>query len=90
MVDCKPIISPLRHGSQIFARDGEPFEDPSLYRIMVDIAYAVNQVCLFMHSPIISHWLALKRILWHLKGTITYGLLCLGCITSIYSCFDAD
>lgn len=75
MFDCKPITSLVRHGSQISIRDGEPLENPSLYCSMVDVAYAMNQVCQFMHSPITSHWLVVKRILWYLKGTITYGLL---------------
>jgi histone deacetylase 1/2 len=53
--------------------DGDPFEDPKLYRSVVgalqyatitrpDIAFAVNKVSQFMHSPTSSHWIAVKRI----------------------------
>lgn len=53
--------------------DGDPFEDPKLYRSVVgalqyatitrpDIAFAVNKVSQFMHYPTSSHWIAVKRI----------------------------
>ncbi|CAN1131585.1 Retrovirus-related Pol polyprotein from transposon RE2 [Linum perenne] len=63
-----------------------PFEDPSLYRHIVgslqylnftrpDLAFAINHVSQYMHAPLDDHWLAVKRILRYLKGTIEYGLL---------------
>ena len=39
-----------------------------------DIAYSVNKVCQFMSHPLESHWVAVKRILRYLKGTINFGL----------------
>ncbi|KAJ9557292.1 hypothetical protein OSB04_011906 [Centaurea solstitialis] len=39
-----------------------------------DIAYAVQQVCLFMHDPRLPHFNVLKRILRYLKGTLSHGL----------------
>ncbi|KAJ9556167.1 hypothetical protein OSB04_010781 [Centaurea solstitialis] len=67
------------------AVDGEPVSDPTLYRSLAgalqyltftrpDIAYAIQQVCLFMHDPRLPHLNALKRILRYLKGTLSYGL----------------
>ncbi|KAJ9565359.1 hypothetical protein OSB04_001325 [Centaurea solstitialis] len=67
------------------AADGEHVSDPTLYRSLVsalqyltfthpDIAYAVQQVCLFMHDPHLPHSNALKRILRYLKGTLSHGL----------------
>ncbi|GJV64683.1 putative RNA-directed DNA polymerase [Tanacetum coccineum] len=41
----------------------------------LDITYAVNKVCQFMHSPTTNHWSAVKRILCYLRGTSDYGLL---------------
>ncbi|PKI66392.1 hypothetical protein CRG98_013194 [Punica granatum] len=102
MLDCKPISSPVAAGSRLSLHDGHPFEDPSLYRSVVgclqylsltrpDIAYAVNQVYQFMHKPSVTHWLAVKRILRYLKGTITYGLhLRLGSISALHGYSDAD
>ena len=40
-----------------------------------DIAYAVQQVCLHMHDPREPHFVALKRILRYLQGTLDLGLL---------------
>ncbi|XP_071704981.1 uncharacterized mitochondrial protein AtMg00810-like [Rutidosis leptorrhynchoides] len=39
-----------------------------------DISYAVQQICLFMHDPREPHFLALKRILRYIRGTLDYGL----------------
>ncbi|KAJ9541276.1 hypothetical protein OSB04_027782 [Centaurea solstitialis] len=39
-----------------------------------DISYAVQQVCMHMHSPRSSHMNALKRILRYIKGTLSHGL----------------
>lgn len=39
-----------------------------------DISYAVQQICLFMHSPREPHLSLLKRVLRYVKGTSHYGL----------------
>jgi hypothetical protein len=39
-----------------------------------DISFAVNKVCQFLHSPSLVHWLAVKRIIRYIKGTIKNGL----------------
>jgi hypothetical protein len=39
-----------------------------------DIAYAVQQICLYMHDPCEPHLAALKRILRYLQGTLSLGL----------------
>lgn len=39
-----------------------------------DLSFAVNQACQHMYSPIVSHFVALKRILRYIKGgTVIYG-----------------
>ncbi|PKI78139.1 hypothetical protein CRG98_001467 [Punica granatum] len=102
MLDCKPISSPVTSGARLSLHDGDPFDNPSLYRSVVgslqyltltrpDIAFAVNQVCQFMHKPTTVHWSAVKRILRYLKGTITTGLhFKPGSISSLHGFSDAD
>ena len=64
----------LAPGSKLHMDGIDSFSDPTLYRSMVgalqyatithpDIAYAVNKLCQFMHSPLESHWKATKRVL---------------------------
>jgi len=40
----------------------------------LNICFAVNRVCQFMHAPTNSHWAAVKRILHYLRGTASHGL----------------
>ena len=65
----------------------DSFSDPTLYRSVIgalqyatitrpDIAYAINKLCQFMHSPLESHWKATKRVLRYLNGTIDHDLAC--------------
>lgn len=85
MSTCKPISTPANTNSKLSATDGCTLFNPTLYRSLAgalhyvtfkrpDIAYAVQQICLFVHSPRDSHFNALKRILRYLKGTIDLGL----------------
>jgi hypothetical protein len=56
-----------------------------------DVAYAVQQVCLYMHDPREPHLNTVKRILWYLRGTIDYGLqLHRSSPTSLTAYTDAD
>ncbi|KAJ9548025.1 hypothetical protein OSB04_020568 [Centaurea solstitialis] len=84
MVSCNPCSTPADTKTKL-AVDGEPDPDPTLYRSLagalqyltftrLDIAYAVQHVCLFMHDPRLPHLNALKRILRYLKGTLSHGL----------------
>nr|XP_043629864.1 receptor like protein kinase S.2-like [Erigeron canadensis] len=74
------------------------FFDPVKYRQLVgalqyatlsrlDITFAVNRVCQFMHSPTENHWSAVKRILRYLQGTTHYGLLIRHDSTSVLHAF---
>lgn len=54
------------------------------------IAYAVQQVCLFMHDPQEPHFLAIKHILHYLQGTLHHGLfICLSHVDCLVSYYDA-
>nr|XP_043638001.1 uncharacterized mitochondrial protein AtMg00810-like [Erigeron canadensis] len=81
MQDCNPVSTSGKLGAQA----GVPFDDPTLYRSLAgalqyltftrpDISYVVQQVCMHMHAPYIDHFLALKRILRYVKGTLDMGI----------------
>ncbi|KAJ9566253.1 LOW QUALITY PROTEIN: hypothetical protein OSB04_002219 [Centaurea solstitialis] len=84
MVLCNPCNTSADTKTKL-AVDGEPIPDPTLYRSLVgalqymtfsrpDIAYAVQQVCLFMHDSRLPHFNVLKRILRYLKDTLSHDL----------------
>ncbi|KAM1712082.1 hypothetical protein ACFXTN_002248 [Malus domestica] len=73
----KPCNTPCLPYTRLLKDDGKPFHNPALYRSVVgalqyltftrpDIAFSVHQVCQFMHCPMESHFLAMKRILRYL------------------------
>jgi len=85
MDGAKPASTPRTTAGKLSRFDGEPLTDPSEYRHIVgalqyctltrpDIAYSVNQLCQFLHSPTTTHMVAAKRVLRYLKGTLTFGL----------------
>ncbi|XP_021735693.1 uncharacterized protein LOC110702298 [Chenopodium quinoa] len=62
MEGCKPVATPVDSKAKLGALDGKPVADPSLYRSLAgalqyltftrpDIAYSVQQICLFIHDP---------------------------------------
>ena len=86
MLHAKPINSPMSTAHQLSLFEGSPASDVTQYRntigalqylslIRLDISFAVNKVCPFMHRPIDLHWIAVKRILRYLKHSLDYGLL---------------
>ena len=85
MSDCKPCSTPIDTHSKLSA-NGDPVDDATDYRSIAgalqyltftrpDIAYVVQQVCLFMHDPRMPHLALIKRILRYLHGTLDHGLL---------------
>ncbi|GJU58200.1 ribonuclease H-like domain-containing protein [Tanacetum coccineum] len=57
----------------------------------LDLSYAVQQVCLYMHDPRELHFAALKRILRYVQGTLELGLhLYASATTSLVGYTDAD
>ncbi|XP_042958220.1 uncharacterized mitochondrial protein AtMg00810-like [Carya illinoinensis] len=101
MAGAKPISSPSTFGKKLTAFDGDLLPDPSQYRMAVgalqyctisrpDIAYIINQLCQFMHSPHEGHWTSLKRVLRYLKGTIDYGLYYTPSVTELHAFCDFD
>jgi hypothetical protein len=101
MVDCKPCTTPVNTCAKL-SSDGPPVENVTHYRGLAgalqyltftrpDIAYTVQQVCLFMHDPQEPHLALVKRILRYLKGTLDYGLqLHRSPVTILVAYSDAD
>jgi hypothetical protein len=59
--------------------------------IRPNLAYVVQQVCLFMHDPRESHLAFLKCILRYVKGTLSYGLrIGTGPVDSLTTYSDVD
>jgi hypothetical protein len=65
--------------------DGNPMADATHFRGLagalqyltftrLDITYAVQQVCLFIHDPREPHLALIKRILRYVKGNLDHGL----------------
>jgi len=85
MAECKPCSTPVDCNPKLSA-DGVPVQDATDFRSLAgalqyltftrpDFAYAVQQVCLYMHDPREPHLVALKRILRYIRGTLHMGLL---------------
>lgn len=83
MSDCNPMPTPLPQ--RIEDLDTTLFPEPTYFRSLAgnlqyltitrpDIQFAVNFVCQRMHSPTVSDFGLLKRILRYLKGTLHLGL----------------
>lgn len=77
--------TPMVASFKLSQYDGCAIENESEYRSIVgalqyvvitrlDITFAVNKVCQFMHRPLDHHFKAVKRIIWYLQGTIDYGI----------------
>ncbi|XP_062224997.1 uncharacterized mitochondrial protein AtMg00810-like [Phragmites australis] len=102
MAECHSTLTPVDTHAKLSAIDGHPVADRSEYRSIAgalqyltltrpDLAYAIQQACLFMHDPREPHLALIKRILRYVKGTLDVGLL-IGTspVTSLTPYLDAD
>ena len=85
MLQCKPASTPIDTSPKVDAADGDPVPDASEFRSLAgglqyltmtrpDLAHAVQQVCLHMHDPRLSHLALLKRVLRYVRGTTSFGI----------------
>lgn len=86
MTDCKPTSIPAPAGRRLSLHEREPLSDVTEFRSIVgalqylifahpDIAFAVNQVCQYMHSLTTTHQAVVKHIIQYLKATHARGLV---------------
>jgi len=102
MFECHPTTTPVDARMKLSTTDGSPVAYPTQYRSLTgalqyltltrpNLAYVVQQVCLFMHDPREPHLAFLKRILRYVKGTQSAGLsINAGPIDSLTAYSDAD
>ncbi|XP_041001838.1 uncharacterized mitochondrial protein AtMg00810-like [Juglans microcarpa x Juglans regia] len=102
MHEAKSISTPMATSTSLSSFDSEDFSEPTLFRSMVgalqylsvtrpDIAFTVNKLSQFMHSPKLAHRQAAKRLLRYLKQTISYGLsFSKSANTTLQAFLDAD
>ena len=87
MLQCKPVATPVDTSQKLKKGDGgDATVDQTLYQSAVgsllylsgwtrpDIAFAVRNVAKFTENPTMQHWIAVKRILRYIKGTLDYGI----------------
>ncbi|KAF5451966.1 hypothetical protein F2P56_027014 [Juglans regia] len=87
MIGAKPYAAPSVSGTKLSSFEGSSLSETETitYRQLVgglqyctltrpDLAYSVNQLFQFMHSLTTSHWIALKRVLRYLEGSVDHGL----------------
>ncbi|CAN6676582.1 unnamed protein product [Malus baccata var. baccata] len=81
--DSKPCATPCLPYHRLLKDDGQPYHRPDQYRSVVgalqyltftrpDISFSVNQACQFMHNPMVSHVIAVKRIIRSTSGFVVF------------------
>jgi hypothetical protein len=104
MKHCKPVSTPLSTSKKLSAHVGVVLgpNDATSNRSIVGglqyltltrpyLAFSVNKVCQYLHSPTTLHLAAVKRILRYVKGTIGMGLQIVKLPSMLVSGFsDAD
>lgn len=101
MKHCTAYPSPMV-GSKQFAKGEEELRNPTLFRRLIgvlqyvtntcpDITFSVNKLSRYLSKPIVQHWVASKRMLRYLKGTVNHGIhLKPSSQLSLYGFCDAD
>ena len=86
MHECKEASTPLEQNVKLSSVDETKEVNGTLYRQLVgslnyltttrpDISYSVNILSQFMAKPLKSHWIAAKKVIHYLKGTVNFGLM---------------
>ncbi|GJW08928.1 ribonuclease H-like domain-containing protein [Tanacetum coccineum] len=101
MTNYNPSWTPVDTQSKL-GPEGVLVQDPTIYRSLAgglqylmftrpSLSYAVHQVCLYIYDPREPHFVALKRILRYVHGTMDFGLhLYTSSTTSLVGYTDVD
>ena len=85
MSGAKPVATPLVTDGNLILHSGIALTNYTKYKTLVgslqylylthpDLSYVVNKLSQFMHRPTSEHWIAAKRLLQYMCGTLTHGL----------------
>ncbi|KAK6160711.1 hypothetical protein DH2020_004092 [Rehmannia glutinosa] len=85
MFHSKPCATPYYSSQKLSLHDSDAFDMPSIYRSTVgalqyltltrsNISWIVNKLSKFLQAPTLNHWVACKRVLRCLKGSVSTGL----------------
>uniref|UniRef100_A0A803P7H9 Reverse transcriptase Ty1/copia-type domain-containing protein n=1 Tax=Cannabis sativa TaxID=3483 RepID=A0A803P7H9_CANSA len=85
MQNAKSSATTMTSGTKLSAYGSDPIDNVQEYQSIVgglqyltitrpELAFCVNKVCQYMHQPLQSHWIAVKRILRYVSGTVKHGL----------------
>jgi len=97
-----PVLTSLDSTQKLGADDGDPFEDPSLYRTIVgklnfltntrpDFAFIVQHLSQFMEQPCVPHFKALLHVLRYLKHNSYLSILLNNHVdVSLTTYYDSD
>jgi hypothetical protein len=104
MNNCKVVATPLFTSKKLSLEGGTRLgeKDSVQYQSVVsalqyltltrpDLSFSVNEVCQLLHAPTTLHWMAVKRILRYLRGTLNIGIKFTPDKSTLVSAFlDAD
>jgi hypothetical protein len=87
MNNCKVVATPLFTSKKLSLEGGTRLgeKDSVQYQSVVsalqyltltrpDLSFSVNEVCQLLHAPTTLHWMAVKRILRYLRGTLNISI----------------
>ncbi|XP_061373633.1 uncharacterized mitochondrial protein AtMg00810-like [Gastrolobium bilobum] len=99
---CKPAISPIEQNHRLALDDGPVYENPERYRRLIgkliyltitrpDLSYVFHILSQFMHSPRLTHYEAVLRVIRYVKRDPGQGLLLKSdCDLKIHAYCDSD
>lgn len=103
MLHYKSCCTPISLNAKISQQDGLVFENLTLYRSVISalqylcntrpyISFTVNKLSQFLSNPLYSPWIACKRVLRYLKGTLNLIFLFLpsASFLTLHAFSDAD
>lgn len=84
MFNCHPVATPVDTKAKVSALEGSPASDGPFYRSIVgalqyltspdQTCSMLSSRCVFICTPLVTHWTLMKRILRYIRGTMSLGI----------------